>query len=114
MSKYNLKDTWKYCEDMWQWIDECLDLHKLAIMKEDDINELVENLKGKWLADHDIETLDMDCFFCDYVNHECDDCPPKTIDPDFNCMEDDCNFGYQPKEFAARIKKLHILFFERN
>lgn len=97
----NLDKTWEECLRMWKWIVENLD----------DTN-CVEELKVQWLDKNGYDDLRHECFFCEvagrcgYGSTNCNKCPARDVDPDFNCCFTEYDYELYPKAFYAKLVEL--------
>jgi len=61
-----------------------------------------------------------DCFFCSYsslhtsdTGDKCDACPPKLVDPVFNCLTPSYSFSTKPRKFYQHLCKLYATFLRK-
>ena len=94
---------WKNCLRMWKWIAENWRSF-----------DYVPVMKREWLDTNGFGKLDEDCFFCDYAekfaNDDDDDlcakCPPRLIEPKFDCHDIGHRWHADPKAFYAKLVQL--------
>jgi hypothetical protein len=101
--KMNLNETWKLCLQMWKWV-----------AKNYNGSISVNYLKERWCEEHDFagdKQPENSCFFCDYVEErgrdECELCPGRKVDPDFDCYDEKYSFDCKPKEFYKKLVQLN-------
>ncbi len=103
MRKMNLDDTWKYCLQMWKWI-------ATQIKKNPDLD--VRLLKTRWVKNHGFYGIDKACFFCEYVNKRyanCDLCPGRKIDENFECTCHNYSYVHKPIAFYKKLFQLNTI-----
>lgn len=105
MKKLTLNKTWTECLRMWRWI---------AKEKRAGNKSYIYNLKAEWLKKHGYVPNDKDvecnCFFCEYDLHKndnCRACPPKKIEPKFDCRNEDYHFNEKPIAFYNKLVALN-------
>ena len=93
--------AWKLCIEQWDWMEE-QGFGDIGILKFD------------WLIKHGYEDIHENCFFCHYAKQQsgqcsnyCEYCPPRKIDPNFQCECDRYHYRGQPHKFHAKIKTLY-------
>ncbi len=109
MKRLNLNETWRLCLSMWP------DVVK-AIIK--DGRRTVDSAKRNWTKERGYEEVLSDCFFCEYDSQKessgnCEDCPAKLVDPDFDCRNDEYSYYERPEFFLAKIVSLHKIYLKK-
>ena len=73
----------------------------------------VDDLKTEWLEKNGFADLECGCFFCQYTKDkggaECELCPGKLVDPDFNCGHPDYKWDSKPVALLAEFKRLNAI-----
>lgn len=108
--KLTLDQAWKYCMEMWGWIDGQLERNpKLDI----------RDLKRQWINQHP-EAGNVSCHFCRYQNLNsldsvgCPRCPGVLIDKEFSCCSDEYHYRFDPRLFYAELKRLYKIYKEHS
>ena len=97
MKKLSLNDTWEQCLKMWKWISRQWLNTKLDAL----------DLKGLWLEENGYgkREIEANCFFCHSCHQDCNKCPGRLIDADFDCVDSDYTY-HKPRLFYAKLKQL--------
>lgn len=99
---FTLEETWRLCLSMWQWIAEQV---------RGGSEEMVSALKDRWLVKNgfnvDLEEIEHSCFFCEYDNAGCADCPARKVDPSFSCSKAEYNWHRKPIAFCNKLVSLN-------
>ncbi|MHC4397755.1 MAG: hypothetical protein ACYS1A_19090 [Planctomycetota bacterium] len=107
MKRLTLDETWKKCLSMWRWI---------AKQKRKGCATPVWWLKTQWMEEHgyEDEEIEENCFFCDYANHrqedceeDCDSCPARMVEKDFNCQDEVHHWARNPIVFYNKLVLLN-------
>ncbi len=99
--RYNLEKTWRLCMSLWRWV---------AKQKGGGSRKSVPVLKEEWLRKKGIEGILYTCFFCDYdgrIDDECDECPGRSVDLDFDCEDDEYYWKGSPIAFYNKLVSLN-------
>lgn len=115
MKKLSLDETWRLCLKMWKWIAKQIrkykNFHQLSIAGK---TEIIFQLKRKWCRKNKYNTLNFDCFFCEYAKNSsytsrnCEEnCPARKIDKEFNCHNLKYDFIRRPITFYNKLVSLN-------
>lgn len=98
MKKRTLNQTWVLCLRMWR-----------SISKRWTGRIPVWELKARWLKANKFpnNTIEEDCFFCDYCFSGCSQCPGRLVDPDFSCTNEDYDYEDEPVAFYKELLRLN-------
>ena len=94
----NLRDTWRNCDNMWEWIAE-------NWTEGDD----VDDMKEEWFLANNFAPNHSNCFFCFFSETVgCTGCPGQLVDSTFHCINGDgYHYIINPVAF---YKKIHALY----
>ena len=95
--KYTLDETWTLCISMWRWIAKQ--------RKAEDVRG-IETLKSAWIKAKGFGCIESNCFFCHHAG-ACRNCPPRDLDPSFNCENPRYSFFWEPIKFYNKINYLN-------
>lgn len=98
MKKRTLNQTWILCLRMWRWISKEWPKSELDVC----------GLKERWLEANGFKySISNSCFFCDFAEDECFQCPGQLIDSHFSCMNPKYDYDDKPVAFYKELLRLN-------
>ena len=114
MKRLTLRKAFSLCREQWEWLVGEIRMGS---------GKSVYRLKDDWICgnNHGIgDRIECYCFFCEYSTRhcgknedECNHCPGRLIDPEFNCCNKAYSYCNKPLQFHAKIVELEATFLKR-
>jgi hypothetical protein len=104
MKALSLNMIWELCIEMWEYVVEQMNTPWNTFS--------VDHYKAKWIKNHGFKGKSVNncCFFCQYDGYyrdNCQNCPAKLVNKEFNCCGQLYHYEQHPTKFLAEVKRLN-------